>query len=412
MKLNFPSALLLSFFVHSSSAQNQFGELPQIPDMIEIAYPTWCIDESENRIRDVETCADGTPNGRFSPIYFSKENTGGDPDKGGYPTNLDIIYPFEYAAPYYGQACGGSSYHCPETFDGSAINCKKCPKLKTDNDTGPFGPGHVPPHITVASIIKAYESGFGGDVNDWFLYELSACRILPNILFKLIREYYPREEDGTVYYPPPFSVAGGPYPLEFVNLTGESCERERAKHGEVICFEQHSGDISQFPEYIDVGHGGPHYCTKEGKEADVNDDWCPYIFFGPNRGKYRHPHIAFSSIQTYLANKVMPDKCGITWDDSNFPAKVDTTMAFPHMEGNFPDVIGGFEAPTQPTIEEGNFVWPGPLGTKRKPVVGNFPISKHIVEGFSPESESSAAMKAELKIYTSLVLASAAFLIF
>lgn len=251
--------------------------------------------------------------------------------------------------------------------------------------------------IVFCFVHRAYEDGFCGDVSTWFLYELNACRILPSILYKLIREYYPREEDGSVYYPPPFSDAGGAYPLEFVNLAGETCEKEKQKHstaGALECFEDHSGDVSQFPDYLDVGHGSPHYCTIEGKAADVNPDWCPYIFFGPHRGKYRHPHIAFSAVETYLANKVMPDKCGTTWDDSNYPPEVDTTVAFPAMEGGFPDV-DGLPAPEQPVITDGAFIWPGPDGNAKKPVVGNFATNLHIVEGFSVDPSAPVVTDTE-----------------
>ena len=96
--------------------------------------------------------------------------------------------------------------------------------------------------------------------------------------------------------------------------------KEGEKHstaGALDCFENHSGDVSLYPDYLEVGHGSPHYCTKEGIAADINPDYCPYIYFGPHRGKYRHPHIAFSAVEVYLSNKVMPDKCGTTWDDSN-----------------------------------------------------------------------------------------------
>lgn len=51
-------------------------ELPLIGDLIESAFPTWCIDETEKRIFGTETCFDGTPNGVFSPRYFSKEFSG------------------------------------------------------------------------------------------------------------------------------------------------------------------------------------------------------------------------------------------------------------------------------------------------------------------------------------------------
>jgi hypothetical protein len=167
---------------------------------------------------------------------------------------------------------------------------------------------------------RAYNEGADGAIASWFDFDQSACRILPSVLLRLIRLYYPRQADGSVYYPPPFSAAGGAYPLEFVNLSPETCEAEKAKNpndGELICFEDHSGDMSQYPDYLEVGHGSPHYCSKDVWAAGANKDWCPYIFFGPNRGKYRHPHIAFAALQTYLAEKVMPDKCNSTWDDSN-----------------------------------------------------------------------------------------------
>ena len=46
----------------------------------------------------------------------------------------------------------------------------------------------------------------------------------------MIRKYFPRGEDGSVKYAPPFTEDGGPgaengatyaYPLEYVNLVGE-----------------------------------------------------------------------------------------------------------------------------------------------------------------------------------------------
>jgi len=141
----------------------------------------------------------------------------------------------------------------------------------------------------------------------------------------------------------------------------------------------HSGDVSLFPDYLEVGHGSPHYCTKEGKAADINPDYCPYIFFGPHRGKYRHPHIAFSAVEVYLSNIIMPDKCGTKWDDSNYPADVDTTVAFPYMSDIETDT-DGLETPQQPTIEDGMWIWPGPEGTKKKPVVGHFAVNLFTVE--------------------------------
>jgi len=363
------------------SANPSFPDkLPYIGDLIEAAFPTWCIDEDEQRIHDVEFCDDGSPNGRWTPLYFTKEFSGADPALGGYPSDIDIQYVFYFGAPFLGQACAGGPHHCPEDFDGEHINCATCPKVKTKDDSGPNGPGHIPPHIALASLTKYYNemaTDEGVDVAkvfaDAFNYDVNACRVLPGALLPMIRKYYPRDpETGEAYYPPPFTEAGGAYPLEFVNLAGESCEKEKEKHsgaGAMECFEEHSGDVSQYPDYLEVGHGSPHYCTKEGKKADVYNDWCPYIYFGPNRGKYRHPHVAFAAVETFIANLVMPDKCGTTWDDSNFPPAVDTTPAFPYME-DLTNVDA--MAPTQPLIGEGKFVWPGPMGNKKKPAKGLF----------------------------------------
>lgn len=143
----------------------------------------------------------------------------------------------------------------------------------------------------------------------------------------MIRKYFPREEDGKNSYPPPFTADGGPggahgvtyaYPLEFVNLVGPSCNAEQAKFPSAECYEQHSdGDQDDYPDYLKPGHGSPHYCSADAKIAGVHNDWCPYIFFGPNKGQYRHPHVAFAAVETWLSNKVMPDKCGPTWDDND-----------------------------------------------------------------------------------------------
>lgn len=230
--------------------------------------------------------------------------------------------------------------------------------------------------VCLFDLDRAYEESKDGDVSTWFDFESNACRVLPHKLLSLIRIYYPREEDGSVYYPPPFSDLGGAYPLEFVNLAGDSCTKEAEKHaraGAIECFEQHSGGVDLFPDYLEVGHGSPHYCTKDGIKADVNPDYCPYIFFGPNRGKYRHPHIAFSAVEVYLSNLLMPDKCGTKWDDSNYPMQIDTTVAFPFMSDTQPS--GVLTDPQQPTIDDtGMWIWPGPEGTKKKPVSGNFAV--------------------------------------
>lgn len=141
----------------------------------------------------------------------------------------------------------------------------------------------------------------------------------------MIRKYFPRNDDGSNAYPPPFTNDGGPgnpegvaypYPLEYVNLVGDSCAKEQEKFPSAECYEVHSdGAEADYPDYLKAGHGSPHYCSVGAMEAGVNKDWCPYVFFGPNRGKYRHPHVAFAAVEVWLSNQIMPDKCGKTWDE-------------------------------------------------------------------------------------------------
>merc|ERR1712183_513525 len=188
----------------------------------------------------------------------------------------------------------------------------------------------------------------------------------------MIRKYFPRNEDGSVSYPPPFTTDGGPgksnsttypYPLEYVNLVGEGCTKEQGKFASAECYETHSGGTSDdFPAYLEAGHGSPHYCSVEAMGAEVNKDWCPYIFFGPKRGQYRHPHIAFAAVETWLAYMVMPKKCGPTWDDNDgkyFPFTPDNSVAFPKMSDVEMSTTGGRGDPQQPTIDDcGMWIWP------------------------------------------------------
>jgi hypothetical protein len=359
-------------------------------DIVEAVFPTWCVDAEENRLDDAgEFCDDGTTNGRWDPIYLTKWHSGEDPALGGYPTDIDTRYPFYYGSGFFGQACAGGNSHCSFDFDGGKYNCAKCGKIVTYNDEGRNGPGHVPPHIGLAALTRAYYDGSFGDVQDWFDYEQNGCRVMPNVLLPMIRKWFPRnEEDGSVGYPPPFTTDGGPggfdltypYPLEYVNLVGDSCLKEKEKFPSAVCYEQHcGGDITNYPEYLEPGHGSPHYCEKDAiTVADVNKDWCPYLFFGPKRGKYRHPHIAYSVMETWLANKIMPDKCGPTWDDNDgkdYPyTPYDNSVAFPMMS----KVPGFPDDPKQPTCHHGGFTWPGSEGKKRKPVPGEFVIEKFL----------------------------------
>lgn len=112
--------------------------------------------------------------------------------------------------------------------------------------------------------------------------------------------------------------------------------------------------------------------------AGVNKDWCPYVYFGPHRGRYRHPHIAFAAVEVWLANKAGIEGCGTTWDDNDgkdYPFVPDHSIAFPAMTS----VEGHEDHPKQPTIkDDGGFVWPGDEGTKRKAVSGVFVLDKYL----------------------------------
>ena len=106
--------------------------------------------------------------------------------------------------------------------------------------------------------------------------------------------------------------------LLFTKFKAESCTQTQGEFPTAECYEQHSGGtIADYPDYLEPGHGSPHYCSEGAKAADAHNDWCPYIFFGPKRGKYRHPHIAYAAVEVWLAKNVMPDKCGATWDDND-----------------------------------------------------------------------------------------------
>jgi len=248
------------------------------------------------------------------------------------------------------------------------------------NDNGVDGAGHIAPHIALAAATRAYNEEYFFPLSDWFDYDTNACRIQPHVLLKLIRKYYPRDTytNEKVYYPPPHSEKGGAYPLEFRNLIGESCTGDTEKDGELLCFDTHSGGEDLYPEYLAVGHDSPRYCTKEAIEADVPTDWCPYIFFGPNRGKYRHPHIGFSSLEVYLSNMVMKDKCDTTWDDSNYPPPVEEGT---HL--HFPEMTKGEMGEPQPVVKDNSWVWPGPDGLPLRAVPGKFSVYNYGADAFT-----------------------------
>jgi hypothetical protein len=298
--------------------------LPDIQTLIDTAFPPWDIDANENRIA-------GT--GKWNPIYLTKRWNGLDASKGGYPTEVDTRYPFYYAAAFLGQPGGGGNRHCPKDApDDHPIH--KCPKVETasDNDAQ-YGPGHIPPHISLSSVRRGYAAACNDasmNVADWFDFtSATPCDIKSDKLLELVRRYYPRDPvtGANPEYPKP-NVPGAPefYELEFPSETGS-----------------------------------PHYCTAEYLALDLNSDFCPYIYEGENRGKYRHPHLALAAVQQYLAHALNPTVCGTEWSVyDKYPANPDLSIAFCEMESDT-------QGDAQPVIP---YTWPENGDPKIKSVPG------------------------------------------
>ena len=137
----------------------------------------------------------------------------------------------------------------------------------------------------------------------------------------MIREYYPRIEGEKVSYPPPITPEGGDFQYEFP--AGAATP-------------DGGGDLdNQMPPY---SPGPPHWCTVDMYESGHWDGVCPYVFKGPDAGKYRHPHVAFAALEVYLANQAMPNKCATTWLENNpdflDADRVASDTPFPEMDAD------------------------------------------------------------------------------
>jgi hypothetical protein len=243
------------------------------------------------------------------------------------------VDPFYSPAPFFGQPGAGSPHHCPEDAPED-IKIQSCPVVETDNDYGPNGPGHVPPPMTLAALRQAIEDDCPTteDIQTWFNYDQHQCLIMPDILLGFLRRYYPRNEFGANAFP-----------------------------------SDTDPDSTTYYELGFPSPQGPHYCTDAFIEADHWKDFCPYVFEGENAGKYQHPHISLTAVEQYLANMVMPDKCGEEWQpikgvypESSFR---DTSIVFPVMESD--------DLTAQPMVP---YTWPGTPDRKRKAPLGTFPL--------------------------------------
>jgi hypothetical protein len=274
-----------------------------------IAFPMWEVDANGGRVEKKPCTVDDC---EWNPYYVTKRYDGLHPDLGGHPTDNDVRYAFFASSPFAGQPYPGTPHHC-NINDPDDILLKECPKLVTTTDQGPDGPGHVPPHIALASLNWAVEDDLF-PLKEMFDYDFYDCRIIPDILFKMIRTYYPRTEGEAVDYPPPIVPEGGDFQYEFPSGNGLD---------------------NQFPPYAP---GPPHWCTQELLDSGNWDGVCPYVFEGPDAGKYRHPHIAYAALEVYLANMAMPKKCQTTWLENNpsflDPDRITTDTPFPDMDND------------------------------------------------------------------------------
>lgn len=284
-------------------------EAPKIGLLIDKAFPMWNVDKDGNRKKTKPCTVDSC---EWNPFYVTKRYDGLHPDFGGHPTDIDVGYPFFGASPFGGQPYSGTPHHCKQC-SSDKIKAKDCPKIVTLTDKGPYGPGHVPPHIALASLTWGVKNKLF-PMEEMFDYDIYECRINPYVLLKMIREYYPRIDGKPVSYPPPIVPEGGNFEFEFPAGNGIN---------------------NQKPPYAP---GPPHWCTQKMLNSGHWDGVCPYVFKGPDAGKYRHPHIAYAALEVYLANKYMPDQCSKTWLENNpdflDPKRVTTDTPFPTMDND------------------------------------------------------------------------------
>mmetsp|Transcript_22398 Transcript_22398/g.40398 ORF Transcript_22398/g.40398 Transcript_22398/m.40398 type:complete len:414 (+) Transcript_22398:44-1285(+) len=283
--------------------------LPEIFSLIDIAFPMWEVDADGNRIEMSECTVTSC---KWNPFYVTKRYDGLHPDLGGHPSDNDVKYAFFASSPFAGQPYPGTPHHCPMDAPDD-IKAGECPKIKTTSDSSEQGPGHVPPHISLAALTWGAEEELF-PMEDMFDYDNHECRVVPDVLFKMIRNYFPRTEGEEVDYPPPITPEGGDFQYEFPSGNGLD---------------------KQEPPYA---AGPPHWCTEEFTASGHWDGVCPYVFEGPDAGKYRHPHIAFAALEVYLANKHMPAECAVTWLENNpdflDPDRVTTDTPFPVMDAD------------------------------------------------------------------------------
>mmetsp|Transcript_4773 Transcript_4773/g.8859 ORF Transcript_4773/g.8859 Transcript_4773/m.8859 type:complete len:438 (-) Transcript_4773:344-1657(-) len=429
---------LILLAVTASSSIDAAVELPSLPigsddfgepdwmAIIERAFPPWEIDGPCGSLVSVggevdvpmpsRIDGDGNPiddqddttskvsrqaGGKWNPCYYTKRFAGLDPSFGGYPTPIDTRYPYEYAAPFFGQPGDGSTHHCP-IGSPPDINIADCPKVNTPcpdgkNDCvviGEYGIGHIPPFVALAAVKNEYLDALanGKDIcSKWFDYKSYRCDIKKNMLDELVYKYF--GVDNTIQFEPPIVKEDGTpsstyYKLEFA---GES------------------------PACDDGNCYGPHYCSTEvTNDGSVWGDYCPYVHTGENAGKYRHPHIALAALQQLVANACMPSLCGKEWDEGpdGYPPKPteSTSITWCEMEDN-EDPISQPKVPySWPIMETDESILPGPFSYGAfKPAKG-FYVNELVLQGDNKEKPCEDSGATAMNVANVMVASAAAVL--
>lgn len=284
--------------------------IPEIKELMDLAFPKWIADNDGNRIEHKACTVDSC---EWNPFYTTARWDGLHPDFGGGPTDNDVQYPFYASAPFRGQPYGGTSHHCADDAPYD-VKMNDCPKIETLTDDGPQGPGLIPPHISLVSLTRAVQDKLFS-MEEMFDFESFQCRVIPGVLLTMVRTYYPRTEGSRVVYPKPYTPEGGDYQYEFPSGRGVD---------------------NMAPPYEP---GSPHWCEEELQALGFASTFCPYLFAGPDKGRYRRPHVAFASLEVYLANIALPDRCHRTWlqnnpsylDESRVADGLTTDKPFPAM---------------------------------------------------------------------------------
>ena len=204
---------------NGGNGSNSGVTIPEIGSLINIAFPMWEVDGNGTRVVDspctVNSC-------EWNPYYLTKRYDGLHPRFGGHPTDLDVKYAFFGASPFGGQPYPGTPHHC-KAGDDDSIKAKDCPKLETLTDTGPYGPGHVPPHIALAAL-----TWYVDKLGSAQYFKLSLVKFNP-ILYKFLLTI---NHPSLIYFKSLFRT------------TWQGCQRKSVPIGRTICFR-----ITRMPCY-------------------------------------------------------------------------------------------------------------------------------------------------------------------